>query len=198
MAYVGAAVSSHPVKQQSTTTRKKVFDLIRAKSFSRGHYVLASGKETHYYLDMKPTMFDPEGARLLTELVLSRLEGIKVDLIGGLEMGAVPLISTIVVRSAISGRSLPGFFVRKSVKDHGTKRLIEGTGAIAGKNVVILDDVTTTGESAMIAVWAAQKAGASVTLVLSIVDRQEGATNLFKKEGVPFAYLFTADEFLKD
>jgi len=175
----------------------KAFDLIKEKSFFKGHFTLASGKVSDYYLDMKPTMFDPDGSRLLTELVLSRLEGIAVDLIGGLEMGAVPLISNIVMRSATMDRPIPGFFVRKSVKDHGTKKLIEGTSDIAGKSVVILDDVTTTGESAMVAVWAARNAGANVTLVLSVVDREEGAAQLFKKEGVLFDHLFTASAFLK-
>jgi orotate phosphoribosyltransferase len=196
MAYL-AATSGRPVKSSPGTARAKTFNLIKEKSFFKGRFTLASGKVSDYYLDMKPTMFDPDGARLLTELVLSRLEGAAVDLIGGLEMGAVPLISNVVMRSLATHRPIPGFFVRKSVKDHGTKKLIEGTNDIAGKSVVILDDVTTTGESAMVAVWAARKAGATVALVLSVVDREEGAAQLFKKEGVPFAHLFTAREFLK-
>lgn len=197
MANHATATSSRPVKRTASTARMKAFDLIKEKSFFKGHFTLASGKVSDYYLDMKPTMFDPDGSRLLTELVLSRLEGIAVDLIGGLEMGAVPLISNIVMRSATMDRPIPGFFVRKSVKDHGTKKLIEGTSDIAGKSVVILDDVTTTGESAMVAVWAARNAGANVTLVLSVVDREEGAAQLFKKEGVLFDHLFTASAFLK-
>jgi orotate phosphoribosyltransferase len=99
--------------------------------------------------------------------------------------------------SSRTDRPLPGFFVRKSAKDHGTKKLIEGTSDIAGKNVVILDDVTTKGGSAMLAVRAAQDAGAIVTLVLSVVDRQEGAAKLFTDAGIPFQHLFTADELLK-
>jgi orotate phosphoribosyltransferase len=156
---------------------------------------LASGKESEYYLDMKPSMFDPEAAGLLARLVMHRLEDVEADLIGGLEMGAVPLVSTIVMCSRDMGRPLPGFFVRKFVKDHGTQRLIEGN-SVAGKNVVVLEDVTTTGESAMIAVRAVRQAGADVTLVLSIVDRLEGAAELFKTEGIAFQHLFTADEFL--
>jgi orotate phosphoribosyltransferase len=176
--------------------RARAFAIIRQRSFRRGRVRLASGKESEYYLDLKPSMFDPEGAGLLACLVMHELEGVEVDLIGGLEMGAVPLVSTIVMHSFDAGRPLPGFFVRKSVKDHGTQRLVDGND-VAGKKVVVLEDVTTTGESAMAAVRAAQKAGAAVTLVLSIVDRQEGAAEFFRNHGVPFGHLFTADEFLK-
>lgn len=177
--------------------RNRAFNLINSKSFFRGEFKLASGNVSNYYLDMKPTMFDPYGSQALADLVLDRLSGTDVELVGGLEMGAVPLISTINLLSAIRGWPLPGFFVRKSVKDHGTKKLVEGQSDIRGKKVVILDDVTTTGESAKIAVDAAVASGAEVVLVLSVVDRQEGATEFFAKHGIPFACLFTADEFLK-
>ena len=93
---------------------------------------------------------------------------------------------------------MPGFFVRKAVKDHGTKKRIEGPENLRGKRVAILEDVTTTGGSAIQAVEVAREAGAEVVLVLSIVDRLEGARELFAKAGVPFASLFTADDFLKD
>jgi orotate phosphoribosyltransferase len=197
MAYVATATSDRPVKSAPKTARAKAFHLIKEKSFFKGSFTLASGKVSNYYLDMKPTMFDPEGALLLADLVLSHIEGVGADLIGGLEMGAVPLISTVAMRSAMVGRPLPGFFVRKSVKDHGTKKLVEGISSVKGKRVVILDDVTTTGASAMIAVEAARKAGATVVLVLSVVDRQEGATEFYKEVGIPFAQLFTAGDFLR-
>jgi orotate phosphoribosyltransferase len=176
--------------------RARLLAIIKAKSFSRGQVVLASGQVSDYYLDLKPTMFDPEGALLLADLVLNRLAEVEVDLIGGLEMGAVPLISTIAMRSAMRHRPLPGFFVRKSVKDHGTRRRIEGTSEIVGKRVVILEDVTTTGESAMSAVRAAEAAEAHVTLILSVVDRAEGAAEFFARSGLAFAQLFSAREFL--
>jgi orotate phosphoribosyltransferase len=178
------------------SARDELLRIILRKSFARGKVTLSSGKVSDYYLDMKPTMFDPRGSLLLAQMVLQRLETEAVDFVGGLEMGAVPLVSTVTMMSALS-RPLPGFFVRKSVKDHGTRRLIEGTSEpIAGKRVVILDDVTTTGESAMLAVRAAQEAKAIVTLALSVVDRQEGAVEFYKARGIPFAYLFTASEFM--
>ena len=126
-------------------------------------------------------MFNPKGAKLLAELIFERLENEKVDFIGGLEMGAVPLISPFNMLSFEKGRPIPGFFVRKNVKEHGTKKLIEGVyGGLKDKNVVILDDVTTTGGSAMQAVKAVQEVGANVTLVLTIVDREEGAADFYK------------------
>jgi len=184
------------MNEDLSRSRARAFAIIKQRSFRRGRVKLASGKESDYYLDLKPTMFDPEGAGLLARLVMQRLQGVDADLIGGLEMGAVPLVATVVMWSREAGRPLPGFFVRKTVKDHGTRKLVEAN-EVAGKKVVILEDVTTTGESAMAAVRAAQQAGATVTLVLSIVDRQEGAAEFFQRQGVSFAHLFAADEFLK-
>jgi orotate phosphoribosyltransferase len=110
-------------------------------------------------------------------------------------MGAVPLIAPVAMLSPKFGRPLPGFFVRKAVKDHGTKKRVDGTD-IAGKTVVILEDVTTTGGSAMDAVRAVTEAGANVALVISILDRGEGAAELYAAAGIPFKSLFTAAEFL--
>ena len=179
--------------------RKKVFDIIKRLSFSRGSFVLVSGRTSNYYLDMKPTMLNPEGASLLAELVLNKLEGVKIHYIGGLAMGAVPLLSQIAMLSYSKGRPIPGFFVRKAVKDHGTMKLIEGVkqSDLKGMSVVILDDVTTTGDSAMQAVKAAQDAGAKVELVLAIVDREEGAAEFFAEQKIPFKCLFRAGELLQ-
>ena len=96
----------------------------------------------------------------------------------------------------VNGRPIPGFFVRKTVKDHGTKKLIEGTGDLSGKSVVIVEDVTTTGQSAMQAVSALREAGAKIALVISIVDRQQGAVELYKEAGIAFQSLFTSGDFL--
>jgi len=180
--------------------RAKAFSLIKERSFFRQRIVLTSGRESDFYFDMKPTMFHPEGAALLAELILQNLDGLKVDYAGGLAVGAVPLLSPLAMESYRKGRPIPGFFVRKEIKGHGTRRRIEGLDArqsLAGKSVVILDDVTTTGGSAMLAVNAAQDAGATVVLVLSVVDREEGAAEFYKAAGIPFRAIFTASEFLK-
>src|SRR3990172_8760198 len=147
--------------------RNKLFALLKERAFRRGRVVLASGRESDFYFDMKPAMLDPDGAGLMAELILQQLQGVTADCIGGLEMGAVPLIAPVAMRSPEFGRRLPGFFVRKAVKDHGAKKRVDGAD-IAGKTVVILEDVTTTGASAMDAVKAVEEAGAKVALVLSI------------------------------
>jgi len=179
-----------------TDARSRLFDIVRTKSFVRGHVVLASGKESDHYFDMKPTMFDPEGAEILADLILARIAPAKADCVGGLEMGAVPLITPISIASRRAGKPLPGFFVRKTVKDHGTKKLVEGMADVKGKRVAIVEDVTTTGGSAMKAVAALREGGAEIVLVISILDREEGAAKLYADAGIPFESLFRASEFL--
>jgi orotate phosphoribosyltransferase len=176
-------------------TRAKALELIKKLSYREGDFVLASGKKSRFYLDMKPTMFHPDGAHSLAGLVLDKLSSLNVDCIGGLAVGAIPLTVAVSLRSAGTSRPLPGFFVRKEVKDHGTKKRIEAAGDISNKNVVILEDVTTTGDSAMHAVDAARGAGANVVLVLSMVDRGEGASEFFQQQGIPFDWLFRVSEF---
>lgn len=180
----------------NTDARARLYDIVKSKSFVRGHVVLASGKESDHYFDMKPSMFDPEGAEILAELISARIAETGADIVGGLEMGAVPLITPVSIASRRASRSLPGFFVRKTVKDHGTKKLVEGLSDIAGKRVAIVEDVTTTGGSAMKAVEALTAAGAKIVLVISILDREEGATALYAEAGIPFVSIFKASEFL--
>jgi orotate phosphoribosyltransferase len=181
----------------NTADRARAFAVIRERSFKFGDFTLHSGKKSTYYLDMKPTMFDPEGVGLLASLIFDRLKDAEVDYVGGLEMGAVPLVAAVAMRSHERGRDIPGFFVRKEAKDHGTKKVVEApAGALDGKRVAILEDVTTKGDSAMKAVTAAREEGATVALVLSIVDREDGAAALFQAAGVPFDSLFKASEFL--
>ena len=184
------------MSQNTDAMRARLIELIAARSFGRKKIILASGRESNFYFDMKPTMFHPEGAALLARLILDRLSKTGVDLVGGLEMGAVPLITPVSIASRRAGRSLPGFFVRKTVKDHGTKKLVEGLSDIAGKRVAIVEDVTTTGGSAMKAVEALTAASAKIVLVISILDREQGATALYAEAGIPFVSIFKASEFL--
>jgi orotate phosphoribosyltransferase len=179
-----------------STMREKAFNIIRERSFARGTFLLASGRESNFYLDLKPTMFHPQGANLVARLLLDKLKDRPVDYVGGLEMGAVPLVTAVSLMSAETDRPIPGFFVRKNVKDHGTQKRIEAARDLKGKNVVILEDVTTTGGSSLEAVLAAQEAGARVVLVLTVVDRREGAAEFFKEKGLAFEWLFGVDEFL--
>lgn len=179
--------------------RARLKEIIATRSFGLGEITLASGRKSHFYFNLKPTMLDPEGAALLAQLSLEALAQEKLDAIGGLEMGAVPISGAVAALSWITGKPLPNFFVRKKPKEHGAKLLVEGLTkgeTLAGKTVAIVEDVTTTGESALKAAQAAQESGARVAFVLTIVDRQEGATETFARAGLRFHALFTADEFL--
>jgi orotate phosphoribosyltransferase len=184
-------------RKGTQNARERLFAILKEKAFRRGKVILASGRESDYYFDMKPAMLDPDGAALMAEIILQQIQDVKADCVGGLEMGAVPLIAPVAMQSRKFGRPLPGFFVRKTVKDHGTKKRVDGND-IAGKTVIILEDVTTTGASAMDAVKAVTDAGAKVALVISILDRGEGAADLYAKAGIPFKSLFTAEQFLRD
>jgi orotate phosphoribosyltransferase len=180
----------------SRSPRARVFKLILERSFERRRVKLASGKWSDFYLDMKPTMFHPEALTLLSRMVLDRLKDTRFDCIGGLEMGAVPLIAPVSLYALQKrGRAIPGFFVRKEVKTHGTRKRVEGCG-VKGQRAVILEDVTTTGGSAMQAVEAVRQEGGEVAMVLSIVDREEGAVELYRERGIPFDSLFQASAFL--
>jgi orotate phosphoribosyltransferase len=179
--------------------RPKLMQLIRERSFGRGKVKLASGRESDFYFDMKPTMLHPAGAAWVADLILEEIEPLQVDYIGGLEMGAVPLAATAAAFSHVRGRPLLAFFVRKRVKEHGAQKVVEGLPrgeTLRGKRVVIVEDVATTGGSAIQAVKAVRDEGAEIVRVLTIVDRQEGAAETFAAEGIPFQALFTADEFL--
>jgi orotate phosphoribosyltransferase len=179
--------------------RSRLIEIVKARSFSSGSQMrLVSGRSTTFYFDMKPTMLHPEGAELIARLILEALRGSRAELVGGLEMGAVPLATAVSVASQAAGRPLPAFFVRKQAKEHGAKKLVEGLApgeSLAGKRVVILEDVTTTGGSAMKAIEAAKADGAIIERVISIVDRQEGAAAAFEAAGIPFTALLTAADF---
>lgn len=176
--------------------RQEAYDLIRERSFKLGKRKLSSGKESNHYFDMKRSMLDPRGAYLLAQMIYDRLPATRVDYIGGLELGAVPLTGALAMYSEMNGRPIPGLIVRKKAKEHGTENLIENVDDLTGKNIVVVDDVTTTGESAMKSIRALRERGATVVLVISILDREEGAPELYAREGLAFSPLFKASEFL--
>ncbi len=147
---------------------------------------------------MKPTMLDPEGANLIGSLICAALAGKNVELVGGLEMGAVPIATAVAIASQGQGNPLPAFFVRKQAKEHGTQSLVEGLPkgqTLAGRRVVIVEDVTTTGGSAMKAIAAVQADGGIVDRVITVVDRLEGAAETFKAAGIAFDAILTASDF---
>ncbi len=174
--------------------RERLKEIIRAASLlHEGEFRLASGVSSNYFFDLKKTMFDPEGAALLADLLFNMVKEEEVGFIGGLETGAIPLV-TLICRRSWPEKPLSGFFVRKEKKGHGTDRAVEGLLA-AGKGVVLVEDVTTTGGSAMAAVEAARRAGARIVKVITVVDRLEGAAENFAREGLRFEALYTRRDF---
>ena len=186
-------------KMDTAAKRARLIEIVKARSFQEGPEMrLASGKMSTFYFNMKPTMLDSEGAHLIASLILDQIEGIDADLIGGLEMGAVPIAASVTAVAHARGRKLPAFFVRKQAKEHGTKSLIEGLGPcelMSGKRVVIVEDVTTTGGSAIKCADALRAAGAIIVRVITIVDRQDGAAEAFAAAGQEFRPLLSLGEF---
>lgn len=183
----------------TANSRARLAEIIRTRSFGRGEVTLASGRKSDFYFNLKPTMLDPEGAALLAELTYEALQTEQVDYVGGLEMGAVPLAGAIAQLSWLNGRPIAAFFVRKKPKDYGAKLAVEGLSkneSLKGKRVVILEDVTTTGGSAIKAAEAVRESGAEIAMVLTMVDREEGAADSFAAAGLPFRSLYKASEFL--
>ena len=180
--------------------RARLRDIIHERSFGLGEIKLASGRTSNFYFNLKPSMLDAEGAALLAQLTLDALAGEKIDYIGGLEMGAVPIAGAVAQLSFMTGAPMQAFFVRKKPKEHGAKLSVEGLApgeSLRGKRVVVVEDVTTTGGSALKAVEAAREAGAEIVFVLTIVDREEGATENFTAVGLDFRAIYRASEFLK-
>lgn len=188
-----------PAKRDKMRDRARLVEIVKERSFQSGAEMkLASGRTSTFYFNMKPTMLHPEGAHLIAQLILDSLEKSDADLIGGLEMGAVPIASATSAVSFARGRPLAAFFVRKQVKDHGTQSLLEGLAkneTVAGHKLVIVEDVTTTGGSAIKAAEAVRAAGGEVVRVITIVDRQEGAAEAFATAGLEFTPLLTLDDF---
>jgi orotate phosphoribosyltransferase len=185
----------------SESRRQRLIEVVRARSLLRGTRIeLVSGAESSFYFNMKPTVFDPEGAALVAALMLEELRRDGAEVVGGLEMGAVPIVACIVQLSFLTPDSpgVQGFFVRKAAKEHGTRKLIEGMAegaALAGRRAVVVEDVTTTGSSALTAVAAAREAGLEVGTVVTIVDRLEGAEASFARAGLALRALTTARDY---
>lgn len=162
----------------SDASRDRLLELVKSRAVKFGQFTLASGKQSSYYINSKKILFHSESAALLGEQFYQLTRDLDIQAVGGLEVGAIPLATVTVARYHQAGRSLEGFFVRKQAKGHGSQERIEGVLPPAAR-VAIVDDVLTTGGSAQQAVEEVEKAGATVVAVLCIVDRLEGARELF-------------------
>jgi orotate phosphoribosyltransferase len=176
----------------------RLLEVIRSRSFRRGHFRLSSGAESNFYFNLKPTMMSPEGAHLAARVLLARIWEEKAEYVGGLEMGAVPIIGAVAALSHAEGRPVRTFFVRKRQKEHGTMDVVEGLASdesLHGARVMIVDDVATSGGSILKAAEAARAAGAVVESALVIVDRQEGAAEALQKAGIRLLSVLRASDF---
>ena len=181
--------------------RDHLFRLIQQKSYQYGEEItLASGKKSRHYFNMKPTMLDPQGAYMIANLMIEAIHEMeeKFTNVGGVELGAVPIASAIAPISFIKGFPLSAFIIRKQAKQHGTQSLIEGLTkgeTLKGRNCLIVEDVTTTGGSAIKAIQAVREEGATVSHILTILDREEGAREAFAEIDVTLTSLFTKTDF---
>lgn len=179
--------------------RERLKEIILEKSLKIApegqEFTLASGAKSKFLFDLKTTLLDPEGANLSAHLVLEKI-GNDIDAVGGLELGACPIVSAVCVISHQVNRKLKTFYVRKEKKDRGTNQLIEGCELKKGEKIIILEDVTTKGGSAKKAIDLVQAAGCKVVKVISIVDRQEGAKENLAQDGIALDSIFTKDELL--
>ena len=164
----------------------KLASLLEQKSLRRGNFILASGKSSTYYIDGKLTSMDPEGAAAIAEAIFAEIENLPVDAVGGMDMGATPIIGAVALHGYRSGRPLPTFVVRKDVKPHGTMKKIEGPIPTSPSNVVIIDDVVTSGKSILDAIDAVSLAGHRVVLAISILDRNAGASEALANRGIRY------------
>ncbi len=174
--------------------RQRLLELVKLLSYEKREVTLTSGKKSGYYIDGKQTTLDPEGAYLtgdlFTDIIRKEFGGVKG--VGGITLGADPIISAVMVVGYTKGMRLKGFIVRKEPKGHGTGAWIEGLkGLGTGDKVVVVEDVVTTGGSALKAVEKARDAGLEAAGIIAIVDRLEGGRELIESKGLKLFSLFT-------
>jgi orotate phosphoribosyltransferase len=181
--------------QQRDDRRERLRAIIAAESLRRGEsFTLASGRPSTFFFDMKRTAMHPEGISLIADILFEMIkEDRDVEYIGGLETGTIPIVAAVAARSWPE-RPVSAFFVRKIPKDHGTRKLIDGQFK-DGATVILIEDVTTTGGSVMQAASAVREHGATVKRIISLVDREEGAIENMKRDGIEFTAVFTMGDF---
>jgi orotate phosphoribosyltransferase len=179
------------------TDRDELRELLRSRSIRRGDFVLASGARSSYYIDARTTTMAGLGQLLIGRLGLAALDAADWDpaSVGGLTMGADPVAYAIAHAAARTGRSIDAFTVRKDPKGHGTGRPIEG-GFRPDTDVVVVEDVVTSGGSALRAIQAVEEGQARVLGVLAVVDREAGGRDRLERAGYPIVSLFTTDDLL--
>jgi len=180
------------------TDEERLIKLLAERSTKRGQFTLASGKQSKYYIDARLTTMSPDGLSLIGQLGLFKLRqsGWRVDSVGGLTLGADPISYAISYASAQSARPVRAFTVRKEPKTHGTGKTIEGPFR-KNDRVAVIEDVITTGGSALRAIEAVRAENGNVSGVLALVDREEGGRQAIEATGIPVISMMTASQIIE-
>ncbi len=176
-----------------TSQRQLLLDLFCQLAYKEGDFVLSSGQQSSYYINGKQVTLHPQGGLAVGRLLLSQLPN-DTQAVAGLTLGADPIVSAVSVVSALENRPIPALIVRKESKGHGTMAYIEGPTLPEGAKVVVLEDVVTTGQSAMKAVERLREAGYSVEQVIALVDRQQGGAEFYQSAKLKFEAVFSIQE----
>lgn len=174
--------------------RSALVALFRERALRFGDFTLASGQKSSYYLDGKQITLHSRGLRLVAEGLLDLLADVEFEAFGGMSIGADPIVGGVLTVAGERGRDLDGFLVRKEAKGHGTNRYIEGP-VRPGARVVIVDDVVTTGGSALQSVDRIVEYGCQVVQVVGVIDRKQGGGANFAARGLPFRSLLQIEDF---
>lgn len=174
------------------TLRQHLLILFATLAYQEGNFLLSSGQRSNYYINGKQVTLTPEGALTAGRLLLSLLPA-DTAAVAGLTLGADPIVTAVSLVSAYENRGIPALIVRKEAKGHGTQAYLEGPKLPAGAKVVVLEDVVTTGKSAMQAVQRLREAGYQVERVIALVDRQQGGAEFYQERGLKFQALFTIE-----
>ena len=177
--------------------KDKLFDLLYTKAFCQSplpEFKLTSGQLSHFFLDCKKVSLDPQGAFLIGEAIFERIKSLPVEGVGGMTLGADPIATAVSVISYIKQKPIPGFIVRKERKQHGSGQQVEGS-LLSGANLVVVEDVVTTGGSTISTINILRSEGYTILKVIALVDRLEGGNEKIAAEGVPFEALYTMNDF---
>ena len=173
--------------------KEELLELLKKYAYKKGEFKLSSGKTSEHYVNCKPVTLTGRGLTLTSLLMLEHIE---TRVVGGLTLGADPLVSGVAVVSALDKTVINGLIVRKEPKGHGTGAWIEGPEFPKGTRVTVLEDVVTTGGSAIKAAEKLRDAGYVVERVVAIIDRQEGGADAMKEAGLELKSIFTLEEML--
>lgn len=183
--------------QSNNDLQAELICLLKEKSYRRKRVILASGRESDFYVDGRQTTLHARGAYLIGTLIAQRLEGDDIGAVGGMTLGADPIVTAVSMVASEGGSPMHGFLVRKASKEHGMGNRIEGLANVpAGTRVCMVEDTSTTGGSVLKAVRAAEEAGLVVTRVITIVDRQEGASENLAENGFELEALVTKEQLV--